>query len=179
MAPHAVRRTASRLVAPSRPTPMPTAPFGYRPRGSTDQSGSFRRSRLRVRIAPWTPPRTRHRHKSCDAVPLLSPHFGELAERQGTAVLTRRDVDEMSGRFDSSTLRCDVQWQLFFDKRRARERRHSAAEARPPVTRKVAGSIPAGVAVDSKIGSGNSTVESRLENPVMKVQLLPVPLLLA
>jgi hypothetical protein len=46
-----------------------------------DQSGGVRSLRLRVRIAPWTPLTNAE----------LSTN-GELAERQGTAVLTRRDL---------------------------------------------------------------------------------------
>jgi hypothetical protein len=57
---------------------LPRAPNSLRslcPRSSMEQSGGVRSLRLRVRLAPWTPTLT-----------------GGLAERQGTAVLTRRDL---------------------------------------------------------------------------------------
>ena len=51
-----------------------------RPRSSMDQSGGVRSLRLRVRIAPWTPLRQWHVDKR------------RVGQRQGTAVLTRRDL---------------------------------------------------------------------------------------
>src|SRR5262249_52748983 len=63
-------RRPERRDAGSNPAPGSTRAFC--PRSSTDQSGGGRSLRVRVRLAPWTP-------------------FGELAERQGIAVLTRRD----------------------------------------------------------------------------------------
>ena len=80
---------------------------------------------------------------------LLSTRDGGLAERQGTALLTRRD--DLRGVGEVRLLHPPLRMSgtlLFFDKRRARERRHGSVEERPPVTRKVVGSIPTGVAVD-------------------------------
>ena len=65
-------RTRSAVVAGSNPAALTI--FHSCPRSSTDQSGGVRSLRVRVQIAPWTP--------IC---------FGELAEWQGIAVLTRRD----------------------------------------------------------------------------------------
>ena len=63
---------------------------GYQcPRSSTDQSGGFRCPRLRVQIAPWTPSNAA---ATSGIRARMTRAFGELAERQGTAMLMRRDL---------------------------------------------------------------------------------------